>query len=103
MQLSIMRTMPATPDGPVELSLVGSIDLGTRQALLDAAAEALTLAKGLVIDAGAVDFVDSTGISALIELRQMAERQGATVALSRQSPQLQRVLELVGIEPQLSA
>lgn len=103
MQLSIMRTNPAAAGDPVEFRIVGSIDLGTRQALLDAVAEALTVAQVVEIDAGGIDFVDSTGISALIELGQAAERQGAKIALTRQSPQLRRVLDLVGVEPLLTA
>ena len=98
MQLSIMRlTSPEAPS-TVELRLVGSIDVGTRQALLDAAASALSAADALTIDAGGVDFVDSVGIGALIMIGQMAQRARVDFRISRQSVQLERVLRIVGLD-----
>ena len=98
MQLSIMRSSAPGFDNAVELRLVGSIDLGTRQVLLDAAAEALSASDTLLIDAGGVDFVDSVGIGALITIGQMAERAHATFSVHRQSAQLARVLDMVGLD-----
>lgn len=98
MQLVIMRTMPTSTQGLAELHLVGSIDLGTRQQFLDAAFQALaSTEKGIVIDAGGIDFVDSVGVSALVELGEMARRHGLTVEISRKSEQLQHVLSLAGV------
>ena len=98
MQLSIMRSAPTSSDEPTTLQLVGSIDLATRDTFLEAGEKCLAESPGgLRIDAGGVDFVDSVGISALIDLEQMARRKGIPFTITRQSPRLQRVLTLVGL------
>ena len=98
MQLSIMRSASTESPGTVELRLVGSIDLSTRQTLLDATAEALRSATSLLIDAGGVDFVDSVGLGALITMSQLAENAGARFVITRQSRTLERVVTFAGLD-----
>lgn len=99
MELTITREGPSHPDDPVKLEVSGSVDLSTRHVLIDAANSALLVSKALTIDASNVDFIDSSGIEALNEITAMAERQQATVALGRRSPAVERVLELLDLEP----
>lgn len=98
MQLSIMRSASAEEPDTVELRLVGSIDLSTRQTLLDATAEALESATTLLIDAGGVDFVDSVGLGALITISQRAAQAGARFVITRQSATLERVVTFAGLD-----
>lgn len=98
MQLSIMRSASAESPDTVEFRLIGSIDLSTRQMLLDATSEALETAKTLMIDAGGVDFVDSVGLGALITVSQRAEQAGARFVITRQSATLQRVVTFAGLD-----
>lgn len=98
MQLSILRPTPPTKDDPITLQLVGSVDLATRAAFVEAGERSLAESPaGLCIDAGGVDFVDSVGISALIELEQLARRRGIPFKITRQSPRLERVLSMAGL------
>lgn len=98
MQLSIMRSVSAESPDTVEFRLVGSIDLSTRQTLLDATSEALESARSLLIDAGGVDFVDSVGLGALITISQWAEDAGARFVITRQSATLERVVRFAGLD-----
>lgn len=98
MQLSIMRSASTESPGTVELRLVGSIDLSTRQPLLDATADVLKSASTLLIDAGGVDFVDSVGLGALITMNQLAENAGANFVITRQSRTLERVVTFAGLD-----
>jgi anti-anti-sigma factor len=51
----------------------------------------------LVIDFGGVTFVDSTGLGALVRIRNEAERHGKRVDLVGVRREVRRVLELTGL------
>lgn len=100
MQLSIIRSTPDSSAEPTTLHLVGSIDFVTQHAFVQAGEEALAAApdSGIHIDAGGVDFIDSVGVSAFIELDRVARRRGVPFVIVRQSDRLERVLDLVGLK-----
>ena len=83
------------------LILDGSIDLVTRQALLDEGHAILEQGGGLVLDMAEVDFIDSTGLGALVELARAAKAQGSRVLIARSSPRVARVLEFSGLDEAL--
>lgn len=99
MELTITRINPADPDEPVELQVIGSIDLATRDALLDAALTAFLVSKIVHLDARGVDFIDAVGIEALVEIAALAKNEGATFELTGRSSQLQHALDLVSLGP----
>lgn len=98
MGFTITRGTPSNGDGPVELKVSGSIDLSTSAALVDAAATAMLISKALVIDASDVDFMDSSGVAALERIAALAQHEQATFAVTKRSPAVERVLDLVGVE-----
>ena len=51
----------------------------------------------VVIDMTRLDFIDSSGISRLVELRQMAIAAGADFRLVSLAPNVRRVLEITGL------
>ncbi|MEZ5225274.1 MAG: STAS domain-containing protein [Acidimicrobiales bacterium] len=51
----------------------------------------------VVIDVAKLEFIDSSGISRLVELRQMALDAGATFRLTHPAPNVRRVLEITGL------
>lgn len=51
----------------------------------------------ITIDLAGVDFMDSTGLRALLEARTAAAQAGRPFALARPSPAVSRVLELVDL------
>jgi anti-sigma B factor antagonist len=55
-------------------------------------------ARLLSIDLGEVSFLDSTGIGALVQIRNAARARNKQLVLTRPSRQVSRVLEMTGLE-----
>jgi anti-sigma B factor antagonist len=85
--------------GRAVLVVTGSIDLLSRNRLLEAGHAALRRegCHGLVLDLSGVQFVDSTGIGAFVELASEAEDQGSTFEVRDPSPRVARLLEVTGL------
>jgi anti-anti-sigma factor len=81
------------------LILSGEVDLSVAPSLRESGLEMATLvAPGrLEIDLGEVTFIDSSGLGALISLRNTAKRCGAGLVLLRVTPTVERFLELAGV------
>ena len=92
---------------PVELSiskvdsvsvvtLKGTIIAGNDKELLMARAEELLEAgeTRIILDLGQVNYVDSTGIGALVHIHTTAERRGATVKLLNLTKRIHDVLQI---------
>lgn len=79
------------------LAVAGFVDISNSATLVDAGLDALANGGSLTLDLSEVDFMDSTGISGLVELAQAAQRSGAAFEVAAASPQVRRVLELTGL------
>ena len=75
----------------------GSVDVATRPQLLDAGFEVLRAEGCLTLNLKAVDFMDSIGIGAMVELSKFAASIGARFTIIEPSPAVQRVLSLTGL------
>jgi len=95
MELTISRR---DERGTALLTLVGSIDLISRQDLITAGKDALGEGDALSLDMLGVDFMDSMGIGALIELARHAEGLGQPFAITEKSPRVRRVLQATGLD-----
>jgi anti-sigma B factor antagonist len=86
-------------DGRHVLTVAGAVDIASRAAVLDAARAALARpgAKELVLDLEQVNFMDSSGIGALIEVGGDAQDAGIDFALRRPSARVRRVLQVTGL------
>ena len=98
-----LKIRPGVEDGREQLVLEGSIDLVTRQSLLDAGSAVIDRGDALVLDMAGVEFIDSTGIGALVELARAAEARGGGVTISRSSARVARVLEFSGLDRALGS
>jgi anti-sigma B factor antagonist len=80
------------------VTVAGELDVATAPRLR-AGVAALVLAPGqrLVVDLAGVTFCDSSGISALIAARNVAEAAGAAVALAAVPARLSRTFGLIGL------
>jgi anti-anti-sigma factor len=80
--------------GPNTYFLGGELDLSTAPILTEAMADSVALGGSIVLDIGALTFVDSTGVHAIMDA---ARSLGANGCLLIHSPQpiVARVLELV--------
>ncbi|MEU3368168.1 STAS domain-containing protein [Streptomyces pseudogriseolus] len=87
-----------TPAGPL-LEVAGDLDHSNAQQLRQAAAGAV-LSAGLllVVDLGELGFCDSSGITALIAVRNHVVAAGAGLVLVAVPETLRRLLSLTGLD-----
>lgn len=81
------------------LVVAGELDAHTAPRL----AEALARVEGVnaVIDMSAVDFVDSSGLRALIDAHQAAEGMGGRFVIRQPSPTVVRLFDISGVSDYL--
>ena len=82
----------------VVVSAAGELEYGTagelRSVLLGLAHDGT---PRVALDLSAIDFVDSTGISLLVQAKQRFEAQGSEFVLRKPSHRVRRVLEVSGL------
>jgi anti-anti-sigma factor len=93
-QLSLELT--GAPERPV-LQLSGELDLATVDDFRDAAKAGLAGAGSLALDLEQVDFVDSSGLGALVDLANLARSQGGSLTIVEASRAARRVIEIAGL------
>jgi len=80
------------------LHAVGDLDLATAPLLLARAEELLgATCERFRLDLSAIRFIDSTGVGALIKIRNLVHERGGSLEIARSSPAVERVLALVGL------
>lgn len=83
------------------LSLAGELDLTSSQELIDAL-ERLESSRSIVLDMRGLEFIDSTGLSVLVKAHQRAAAAGGELSvMRREDSQVQRLLELTGLNERL--
>ncbi|HUA12648.1 MAG TPA: STAS domain-containing protein [Solirubrobacteraceae bacterium] len=82
------------------LELVGELDLFSSSTLADAI-DLHERAGMLVLDITRVSFIDSTGLKAIFSARREAQARGEQFAVTRGSPQVQRLLSLTLLDEHL--
>ena len=95
-----VSTDVSDPQRPV-LVLSGEIDLACADEVADAGVTLLRQAPDagrIVIDLGAVEFLDSSGLSALLQIRRAAAADGVEVALRNITRPVGVLLRLTGVE-----
>lgn len=92
-----MRITTTTDEGVTYLRVSGDVDLATADELHAAGEQALSeLCSTLRIDLSDVTFLDSTGLGALIRIRNAAEPR--PVILESPRPNVMRVLEVTAMD-----
>jgi anti-sigma B factor antagonist len=94
MQIFKLTEVPSV-DGERELRVEGELDLAVADRLEDAL-DGID-AKRVLIDLGACDFIDSTGIAVIVRADQRARKNGSRVAIHSPSAQVLRLLTLSGL------
>jgi anti-anti-sigma factor len=88
--------------GPQELALPGTLDLATVAAFESSAAERRIAGQDLVIDLTDLTFLDSTGMTALVELDRSLKETGASLVLAHPRPHVREVLTTAGLDTVIS-
>jgi anti-sigma B factor antagonist len=83
--------------GTARLALAGELDMGT-VAVLDAALSDLESSRprAVLVDLARLDFMDSTGLRALLSARRRASDAGSSLRLANPPPAVSRVLDITG-------
>ena len=81
------------------LRVTGEVDLATSPQLREACEQAAATTPATVrVDLTQVTFLDSTGISVLVQMHKRLEGQGGALVLHGLSAQARRVLEVAGLD-----
>jgi anti-anti-sigma factor len=103
-----MSEVGLSPITPFEITVVpnrdevgviaaGELDIATAPALAQEAGDVQAAGfRHVVIDLHQVDFIDSTGLRMLLDLRAELERNGGRLTLVPPLPGAQRIFELTG-------
>jgi anti-anti-sigma factor len=90
-------------DGVVHVILGGEVDIlsvGELKRRIDELEELMP--AHVVFDLGGLDFIDSSGINALVQAVRTIEELGGTGVLTAPSPEARRVFEIIGISQVVS-
>lgn len=86
-----------TEDGLTCIVLSGELDLRAVEQLRYLVKKTIAASGRVVVDLGAVSFVDSTIINVFIEARNEATASDRSFVLANPSPPVRRVLEVTGV------
>ncbi|GAA4574012.1 STAS domain-containing protein [Planotetraspora kaengkrachanensis] len=88
----------------VTVRVRGEIDIATAdhlQHILDAALQEAQVSR-LEVDMSGVRFMDCSGLRALLHAKERLEKDGGTITLVNLTPQVDRVLSILGFDHSLS-
>lgn len=86
-------------DGTPVVRVMGEVDLATVPALEEALLGAERQPHGrVIIDLAGCTFLDSTGLTALIGIRERLERSNRRLALALCTTEVRRVLQVTGLD-----
>ncbi|HMO00243.1 MAG TPA: STAS domain-containing protein [Miltoncostaeaceae bacterium] len=98
-----MRGGEAQSGGRPVYRLEGEIDTSAAEALLVRITDLARTREGdVVLDLGEVTFIDSTGMRALLIVRESLTMEGRALRLADVTPEVRRLLDLVGLTGLLS-
>jgi anti-sigma B factor antagonist len=75
----------------------GELDIATAPELVDLVARLRHHGHAVTIDLAEVTFMDSTGLTMLMDAHREAEQEGWKFTARRASPAVRRVFELAGV------
>jgi anti-anti-sigma factor len=97
--MDLRMTQHEDPSGQAVLVLSGDFDLVHRESVVNAGKAALAGDfSALVLDLSAVAFIDSNGLSALVQLSNLGKQAAKPVIIRSPSPLVRRLLELTALD-----
>jgi anti-anti-sigma factor len=95
-------TKTTVDSGRVVVALTGDCDLAAREELTSALLAAVDHGEVVVVDLGAVEFLDSSGIHGLVTAHQAAQRAGREFYAINARGIVAHVLDLTGVGAMLA-
>lgn len=84
-------------EGSASLSIRGFVELSPRQELVDRGRAVPAEDRSLTPSLSSVEFMDSTGVGALVGLAKACERDGKSITTSAATLRVPRVLDATGM------
>jgi anti-anti-sigma factor len=84
-------------DGLCVVRPEGELDLAAVEEFIDIVRGSLDRCTSVEIDLGAITFIDSSGLGALVRLRKEAEAKGASLYLTKVNSATDRLLRITGL------
>jgi len=97
-----LTTRVDTVDGSAVLQVAVDVDLESAAQLREAMEDALGISSRLIVDVGAMTFIDSSGLSALVHAHRLAKDAGGSLVVRSPSPMLRRLLTITRLETVLA-
>lgn len=98
-----LRIRTKVEGGRHTVSISGELDVASAQVLEQTLVEACAAgAKELVLDLGGVEFMDSTGLSAILQGKRLCESNQCSYLLTPAQRPVERVFEATGVRRALS-
>jgi anti-anti-sigma factor len=85
-------------DGRTIVFVFGDVDMTREAELLALFEDAVGMGQPVVIDAAGIDFIDSSGLRALVIGHQLCEKAGLPLGIRNLTPGIGRVLEIGGLD-----
>ena len=82
--------------GPNTYFLGGELDMATTSVLTEAVAPSVEGGGATLLDLGAVTFIDSMGVHAIVQIAEALRDRGC-ILLHAPQPRVRRLLELIGV------
>lgn len=95
---SLTVTVDQVADGTAVAAVAGEIDLATVEQVERALAAPAAAGLRVIVDLTGCDFIDSSGLRALVSARSTAAEAGGGIALVVGDPGLLRVLEVAALD-----
>jgi anti-sigma B factor antagonist len=98
-QLTVRTTPPAREGDPTVVAVAGELDLATSPLLVAELDQARTQGNGqVVVDLSDCEFIDSSGINALVrEHSELVEKGGRFIVVCS-DPNILKVFEIAGLD-----
>jgi anti-sigma B factor antagonist len=93
-----MVTSTDEHDGKVVVSVEGDVDLVTSQELRQVLEDAVRVNPHVEVDLTGLTFIDSSGLSALVEGHRAAQEAGGVVVLRNPTAMLRRLLDITRLD-----
>ena len=94
-----MEVSSIVTDGAVVVAVQGEVDLYSSPKLRDEIVQwAQKKILSMIVDLGAVTYMDSSGIATLVEGLQLATKYGGRFTIARPGPSIQEVLRFAHLD-----
>jgi anti-anti-sigma factor len=93
-----LQTRTETLDGSTVVSVHGEVDLVSADQLRRVLDAALQDSASVTLDLTELTFIDSSGLSALVDAHRKARDAGGTFTLRHPTPMLRRLLDITRLE-----